>query len=220
MSDSIRRRGSLRSRCALLPLAAILLAAPGFADGIEPGAEEAVVAVRETLDEVLAVLASEGRTREQRIEALEKIAYARFDFSTISRLVLARSYKKFSPDQLDVFEVEFKDFLSRSYGTRLNRYEQERVDLNGARVEKRGDVTVMTRIVGGSADGIDMSYRLRNGKGEHQGQWRMIDVVIEGVSLVSTFRSQFKELMGKGGPDYLLEQLKSKNLDGEVPALD
>ena len=87
------------------------------------------------------------------------------------------------------------------------------VEVVGARVESRGDVTVLTRIIGGQADGIEMHYRLR----EREERWRMIDVVIEGVSLVSSFRSQFKEVVSQGGPELLLERLKDKNSRFDLP---
>ena len=138
---------------------------------------------------------------------IEKIAYARFDFTTMSRLVLARNWKRFSKDQQARFEVEFKTFLAKQYGTRLDSYQQEKVEVLGERAEPRGDVTVRTRIVGGDFEGADVDYRLR-GK---DGNWLVIDVVIEGISLVSNYRDQFKSVVGSGGPEALLDELKRKN---------
>jgi phospholipid transport system substrate-binding protein len=175
--------------------------------------ESAEAVVRQTVDDVLAILVNKDWPVDRRVSAIEKIAYDRVDFATISRLVLARNYRRFSPEQRVEFEDQFKAHLSRSYGNRVDRYEQEKVDITGARLEPRGDVTVLTRIVGGQADGIEMNYRLR----EREGAWRMIDVVIEGVSLVSSFRSQFKEVVSQGGPELLLERLKDKNSRFDLP---
>ena len=169
--------------------------------------------IRETVDDVLAVLAEPGLSTDERRQRIEEIAYGRFHFETISRLVLARQWKRFTPEQRDEFMREFRLLLSQSYGRRIDRYEQEKVDIRGAREEARGDVTVRTRIVGGQADGIEMDYRLRK-KG---GVWYVIDVSIEGVSLVSSYRSQFAEVLGQGGPDELLRRLRAKNKAGAEP---
>lgn len=183
--------------------AAALLATPVFADA----PTEARAIVRETVDQVIDILASKELTDDQRREQIEGIAYERFDFATISRLVLARGWKRFSPEQQEEFVEQFKIQLSKNYGSRIRRYEQEEVSILGERLEPRGDVTVRTRIEGGQADGIEVAYRLR----KRDGAWRVIDVIIEGVSLVSSYRSQFAEVLSQGGPAELLQKLREKN---------
>jgi phospholipid transport system substrate-binding protein len=178
-------------------------ATPGLA--ADPAEPQAIV--RETVDQVLEVLAKKDLSVDQRVRQIEEITYDRFDFATISRLVLARRWKSLSSEQREEFVEQFKIQLSRSYGTRITRYEQEQVAILGSRVEPRGDVTVSTRIKGGTADGIGVDYRLRR----RDGPWLVIDVIIEGVSLVSSYRSQFKEILGHDGPEELLKQLREKN---------
>jgi phospholipid transport system substrate-binding protein len=192
-------------RSALGLVAAALLAAQGFPDG--PAGAEAIV--RETVDRVLKALAREDLSPDQRRQKIEEIAYDQFDFSTISRLVLGRNWKRFSPGQRDEFAEQFKILLSTSYGSRIERYEQEQVEILGRRVETRGDVTVRTRIEGGKADGVKVDYRLR----KKDGPWKLIDVTIEGVSLVSSYRTQFADVLGRGSPDDLLKQLREKNAE-------
>lgn len=169
--------------------------------------ESAQEVVANTVAEVLAVLQTEGNTETQSREQIEEIAYARFDFDAMGKLVLARGWKKFDERQRAEFIVEFKRHLSRSYGTRISRYEQEKVDILSERKEKRGDVTVLTAIRGGQFDGAEVNYRMR----DREGAWRVIDVIIEGVSLVSNFRSQFKDIVLKDGADGLIAQLRAKN---------
>lgn len=202
-----------RRLAGLFALAGLMLVPLAVAESVDTKTETARSYIRETVDTVLVVLAKPDLDQEARISELEEIAYSRFHFPTIARLVLARNYKKFSRAQRVEFETQFKDYLSRSYGKRLDRYEQESVEIRGVRVEPRGDVTVMTRIVGGQADGIEMNYRLR----DRDGDWKIIDVVIEGVSLVSNFRSQFKEIVNRDGPEGLLARLRDKNADFDIP---
>jgi phospholipid transport system substrate-binding protein len=163
--------------------------------------------INETATKIVSILAKKDQTTETRISEIESLAYEIFDFTTMSKLVLARNWKKMDKAKRKEFVVEFKRHLSRTYGTRLDRYEQEEVDVYGAQVEVRNDVSVKTRILGGQFDGAEISYRLRNRRDE----WKIIDVVIEGVSLVSNYRSQFKEVLNGGSIEDLLARLRDKN---------
>ena len=163
--------------------------------------------INETATKIVSILAKKDQTTETRISEIESLAYEIFDFTTMSKLVLARNWKKMDKAKRKEFVVEFKRHLSRTYGTRLDRYEQEEVDVYGAQVEVRNDVSVKTRILGGQFDGAEIAYRLRNRRDE----WKIIDVVIEGVSLVSNYRSQFKEVLNGGSIEDLLARLRDKN---------
>jgi len=167
--------------------------------------------MEETAGKVVAILAQRDRSSEERVEAIKEIAYGIFDFQTMSKLVLARNWRKLDPEERVEFVEEFKRHLSRTYGSRLDRYNQEKVDVYGAQVEPRNDVTIKTRILGGEFDGAEVAYRFRN----REEQWRIIDVVIEGVSLVSNYRSQFAEVLSSGTIDDLLVRLRDKNFQIE-----
>jgi len=193
---------------AVAALVAALLAAPVVAGSAAQATRSAPMAViYDTVEAVLAVLEDASLSSEARRDRIEKIAYQRFDFVTMSRLVVARRWKRFSPAQQEEVVREFKAFLARTYGDRIDRYNKEQIEIVGERQEPRGDVSVLTRVVGGAYDGADVRYRLR-GKGE---QWRIIDVKIEGISLVLNYRDQFEAVLNRGGPEALLEALRSKN---------
>jgi len=206
-SKTNRSRWARRWAAAIITSA--LMAAPAIADD----AAEAEAIVRKTVDQVLEVLAREGLSDDQRRQQIEEIAYQRFDFVTISRLVLSRKWKRFSPEQQQEFIEQFKIQLSKNYGSRITRYEQERVEIRDHRLEKNGDVTVRTRIDGGAADGIEVDYRLRRKDRKPDGRWMVIDVIVEGVSLVLSYRSQFAEVLNHGDPGEVLKQLREKNAD-------
>jgi phospholipid transport system substrate-binding protein len=185
----------------------VIAVAVGIGLATPAAAGTAREAVEATVAQVLEVLRQPDESAAGRRTQIEQIAYARFDFDTMGRLVLARNWKRFNAEQRDGFITEFKRHLSRSYGTRISRYEQEKLETVGERQEKRGDVTVLTVIRGGQLDGAVIDYRMR----ERDGEWRVIDVIIEGVSLVSNFRSQFRDIVSKQGPDGLIAQLKARN---------
>lgn len=191
-------------RTAALSALLLVFATAGPQTAEAAGARDVV---ESTVEQVLVVLRVPDLTVDERRSRIEQIVYVQFDFETMSRLVLARNWKRFDPSQREAFIREFKRHLSRSYGTRLSRYEQEEVEVIGERKEKRGDVTVLTVIRGGQFDGAEIDYRMR----ERDGAWRVIDVIIEGVSLVANFRSQFKDVVSRDGPDGLISQLASRN---------
>jgi phospholipid transport system substrate-binding protein len=177
------------------------------------GSPAPTAVIQQTVDDVLAVLRDSSLSETQRRQRIEEIAYARFDGATTSRLVLARNWKRFSAEQRVAFQEEFERYLAATYGSRIDRYSNESVEIVGERVETRGDVTVRTRIVGGQFDAAVVDYRLR----QRDGQWRVIDVIIEGISLISNYRDQFKEVLARGGPERLLERLRQKNAEAAIP---
>jgi phospholipid transport system substrate-binding protein len=189
-----------------LPGAGLALAqAEGKADSAAAGPR---AVVQDTVARVLAVLDEPGLDEDQRRSRIEALAFSVFDFETVSRLVMARNWKKLDPDQRVVFVQEFKQYLSRNYGRRLERYEKAQVEVLGTRSEPRRDMTVLTRVVGGQYDGITMNYRLR----ERKSSWKVIDVVIEGVSMLANFRAQFADVVSRDGVEGLLEAMRTRNL--------
>lgn len=212
---STSRSSAVRAARRGLALAAFALL--GFASP-EPPAAAAQSApraiVQQTIDAVLVVLNDKALSTEQKRSQIEQIAYQRFDFPTMCRLVLARNWQRFSKPQQAEFTEEFKRYLAVNYGNRIERYDQQKVEIVGERKEPRGDVTIQSVVRGGEFEGALVDYRLR----ESSGSWLVIDVIVEGISLVSNFRDQFKEVLARGGPEELLKALREKNAAGPAEA--
>lgn len=203
------RQRSIKLTGATLLSLLLLTAVPGLA-ATETETPKAVV--QQTIDQVTQVLANKGLPTDQRRKQIEEIVYAHFDFAILSKLVLARHWKELSPEQQQAFVDEFKRHLSMTYGKNVESYNDERAVITAVREEKQGDWTVKSKVVRKDAPEILVDYRLRLG----DGRWQVIDVIIEGVSLVANFRSQFQEILGGGGgPDKLIKLLKEKNAKGE-----
>jgi phospholipid transport system substrate-binding protein len=198
-----------RATCARL--AAALLTAMLALPQTAAAAESPRQVVESLTNAVLVVLRDGGLSDDEKRRRIEEIAYATIDFSTVSRLVLARNWKRLSPPQQDEFVHEFKRHLSVTYGDNVRNYKDETVSVVGDRAEARGDWTVQTKVNRPTAEDVLVDYRLR----QRDGRWQIIDVIIEGVSLVSNFRSQFQEIVANGGPERLLELLREKNAKGE-----
>jgi phospholipid transport system substrate-binding protein len=168
--------------------------------------------VRKLSDAVIAVLQEKGVSADAKRDKIRNIVIDYVDFATMSRLVLARNWRTLDDAKKNAFIEEFKKHLSVTYGRNVESYNNEKVQITGDRDEGRGDWTVQTKIIRpqGGAD-ILVDYRLR----QMNGEWKVIDLVIERVSLVSNFRSQFQEIMTNGGIDRLLQVLREKNAAGE-----
>ena len=168
--------------------------------------------VRKMSDAVIAVLQEKNLSADAKRAKIRGIVEGYVDFETMSRLVLARNWNSLSDAQKKDFVEQFKQHLSVTYGKNVESYNNEKVQVAGDRDEGRGDWTVQTKILRPQGGGdILVDYRLR----QINGDWKVIDLVIERVSLVSNFRSQFQDIMANGGVDRLLKVLREKNAAGE-----
>ncbi len=209
------------SRLSSIPFAALLalvftasaIAAPTEAD--ESSATAAArVTLSATVDEVFEVLRGEGTDTDARIAELQEITDRRFNFSRMTKLVLGRNRKKLSEEQQLEFEQEFKRLLTVTYGGYIEKIADEKVEIGASRLERNGEVTVKTKIVGSSVDNLLVDYRMR----ENDGIWAIIDVIIEGISLVQNYRTQVQEIVSAEGPERLIVVLREKNNDAEDEA--
>ncbi len=191
-----------------------LLAAPHGAAAMPEGDGTATAAAKAGLslaiDEVLLVLRNSNSDTDGKLDRLQEITDRRFNFPRMSKLVLGRNRRKLSDEQQVEFEREFRRHLTATYGQRIESFAGEEIEIGAARLERNGEVTVKTKLVGGSADGILIDYRLR----EREGSWQITDVIIEGVSLVQNFRAQIQEIVSSKGADQLIVVLREKNNPG------
>ena len=196
-----------RSRRSLAVLGLVACLAGAARAGESPRA-----LVEKMSREAVDILGNRSLSSDEKRHRVEDLAYANVDFETMSRLVLARLWSQLSPAQQTEFVKLFREHLALTYGRNIESYNNEKVQVVSDHDEGRGDWTVKTKILrgGGSAD-VLVDYRLR----QENDAWRIIDIVIERVSLVANFRSQFQEIVNSGGPAKLLDVLREKNAKGE-----
>lgn len=163
--------------------------------------------VQTVIDEGLRILRNDALSVVEKRDRLQAMVEEYFDFATLSKLVLAQNWRKLSKAQRDSFVEVFKTHLALTYSKNIADYDNESAEIVGEQEEARGDRTVKSKILRRNAEDVYVQYRLR----ERDGRWMMIDVVVEGVSLVSNWRSQFREVLGNKSPERLIELLEEKN---------
>jgi phospholipid transport system substrate-binding protein len=165
--------------------------------------------VKSAVDRVLKlVLDPELKKPENFIERRKRIravADELFDWQETGRRALARHWQARTPQQRAEFSALFADLIERSYVAKIETYSGERIQYTGETMES--DIaTVTTKLISKAGTEIPIDYRLQK-QGE---RWRVYDVLIEGVSLVSNYRTQFNRIIQQSGYDELIKKMKTK----------
>ncbi len=165
--------------------------------------------LKQTIDSILAVLRnpelkSESQ-REKRRKTLERIVGERFDFKKMSQLSLARHWKERTASEKEEFVDLFGRLLKNTYISKIEAYTDEKIIFLRERIKKKKaqiDTKIITR-----TNEIPINYRMFTRKND---QWMVYDLIIEGVSLIANYRSQFAQMLEKNSFEDLLEKLKKK----------
>jgi phospholipid transport system substrate-binding protein len=165
--------------------------------------------LRSATDRVLKVLQDpalkQGGSADARRQRIRSIADEIFDWHETGKRALARHWQTRSPKEQEEFSALFADLVERSYIGRIEQYSGERIVYTGDTVD--GDqATVQTKLITKANTEIPIDYRMQK-EGD---RWRAYDVVIEGVSLVGNYRSQFNRIIAQSGYDALVGKLKAK----------
>lgn len=182
----LRRFWVNRQFFLVLLLAFVSVLSVTFAQGEPKGKLETSVqqAIAILKDPELAVPAR----REERREMLRRVIYQEFDFTRMSQSAVGRVWVKFSPGQQQRFVVLFKQLLENTYMNMIERYDGERVEFI-KEVQKADDLVLVDSLIHAKGQKYKLSYYLNN----QAGAWKVDDVVIEGVSVVANYRSQFQQ---------------------------
>ena len=147
----------------------------------------------------------------QRRTDIRRVAHGLFDFNEMARLTLARHWKDRSAQEQEEFVRLFTDLLERSYLTSIENYAGEKITFLGESVSGPY-AQVRSRIVTDRRMEISIEYRLF----ESGARWAVYDVVLDGVSLVSNYRSQFNSIIRTSSFGDLLAKLRSKQIEAHV----
>ena len=187
---------------------ALALIIPSSAHGSTPTQE-----LRGHVDQVIKILQrsdlqGDDKTTERRT-AVRKVANDIFDFQETAKLSLGRHWQTRTPAEREEFTRLFADLLEHAYISKIDRYSGENVNYVGESVE--GDqATIRTKILTKQGSQVPVDYRMLR-QADH---WRVYDVIVEGVSLISNYRNQFNKVIQTSSFDDLVARLKAKEFSG------
>ena len=194
-------------RLAVLVAATLLCA--GVAAGATESARRMVVNVSNQVIHVL----KENPDLTQRApgaiyKLLDRDVAPHFDFDAIARLVLGHYWREASPQQRQRFIREFRTYLVRSYAVSLERYKDQKIEYMPLRAPAAdNEVTVRSEVQQQNGPPVPIDYRMHRENGE----WKVYDVIVDGVSMVASNRNSFAEEIRQGGIDRLIDQLAAHN---------
>jgi phospholipid transport system substrate-binding protein len=190
---------------SLLPLAAFAQESP---DAL----------VRRTTDEVITIIKSDkdlqtGNSRKI-AELAEQKVLPHFDFARMTRLAVGRNWAQASDAQKEALMKEFRTLLVRTYSSSLTQFRDQKIDVKPTKMGA-GDkeVTVRTAVLQQGGPSIPIDYAME----KTDTGWKVFDVVIDGASLVTTYRGSFNDQIQKGGIDGLIKTLQDRNRSPEPP---
>ena len=161
--------------------------------------------VRRSVDEVLKIVQSQPDGPARRT-AVRQAANRLFDFEETAKRALGPHWQQRTPAEHEEFVRLFSDLLEAAYVGKIDLYQGEKITYVGETVD--GDqATVKTRIVTKQGNEVPVDYRLSR---EKDG-WRVYDVIIEGVSLVANYRTQFNKIIQTSSYDDLVKRMRAKD---------
>jgi len=166
--------------------------------------------IKETIQLVVtAVNASPGASEAQRREILREALMPRFDFLEMAKRSLGKHWNR-QPGRQEEFVTVFAEFLGNSYIGRISSFKDEKILFLRESAEKE-TAEVDTQVVPSRGEPLSMNYRLHR----VQGEWKIYDVVVENISIVGNYRSQFNRILSNGTFDDLLKRLREKASQNE-----
>jgi phospholipid transport system substrate-binding protein len=205
-----RRAGSLVAAGIL----GLLVAAPVWA---QKAPDELV---RNVADDVLKVMRQDRELRagsqSRMAELIEEKIAPHFDFERMTRLAVGKNWRQATPDQQKSLVQEFRNLLVRSYSAAYSAYKEITVDVKPLKLQPSDDdVQVRTQIrLPGDAPPVSVDYSMY----KSPSSWKVYDVAVDGVSLVTTYRSSFTDQIRQSGIDGLVKSLQEMNARKAQPA--
>jgi phospholipid transport system substrate-binding protein len=194
--------GNVLKRSITITLFLGLMALPGAASAITP--DGASKFIGELSSHASSTLNLSGLTLNQKEAEVRRLLSESFDLKLIGRFVLGRTWKKTSKEQRVQYLDLFKQFVLRSYSRRLGGYTGQNFNVVHAKNFGKKDVLVTTKISRPSGPPIEARWRVRLRKNGH----KIIDVMVAGVSMVQTQKSEFRSVVKRQGVSGLIETLR------------
>jgi phospholipid transport system substrate-binding protein len=172
--------------------------------------------VKRIADEVIAIVKQDkdlqNGNSQKVVQLAEQKVLPHFDFTRMTRLAVGRNWSQASPEQREALTKEFRTLLVRTYSASLSQYRNQKIEVKPlAAAPGDEDVVVRSAVIQEGGPPIPIDYRMEK---TPQG-WKVYDVVIDGASLVTTYRGSFNDQIQRAGIDGLLKTLQERNRSGQ-----
>ena len=189
-------------RCAVLIITGIFLSSTAFAGATDD--------VKKSVDELFRIVADKNLQQhdQKRRQVLKQVINTIFDYSEMAKQTLGRHWNQRSPTERTQFTDLFASLLDNSYISKIESYNNEKIvyvkeTIDGNHAE------IKSKVVTAKRDEYTLDYRLLN----ENGKWMVYDIVIEGVSMVSNYRTQFSRIINTSGYSELVKKLQTKSTE-------
>ena len=174
--------------------------------------------VKRIADEVVAIVKTDkdlqAGNSAKVVQLAEEKVLPHFDFTRMTRLAVGRNWQQATPEQREALTKEFRTLLVRTYSSSLSQYRDQKIQVKPLQVAPGDeDVIVRTAILQENGPQIPIDYRMEKAKDG----WKVYDVVIDGASLVTTYRGSFNDQIQRGGIDALVKTLQERNRSPQPP---
>jgi phospholipid transport system substrate-binding protein len=178
----------------------LLIAGPAIAGAPRDQIQDAIEKVTSTLKDP-----SLKGDAKKRLERLRQVIFPKFDFTEMGKRSLGSNWQRRSPEEQQQFVKLFTELIENSYSDNLSSYDGEKVTITSEKQDK-DYAQVDTKIVNKKGEEFAVNYRLLQSGND----WKVYDVVIENISIVNNYRSQFNRVIAKSSFEDLMQRLKDK----------
>jgi len=189
-------------RCAVLIITGIFLSSTAFAGATDD--------VKKSVDELFRIVADKNLQQhdQKRRQVLKQVINTIFDYSEMAKQTLGRHWNQRTPTERSQFTDLFASLLDNSYISKIESYNNEKIlyvkeTIDGKYAE------VKSKVITEKRDEYTLDYRLLN----ENGKWMVYDIIIEGVSMVSNYRTQFSRIINTSGYSELVKKLQTKSTE-------
>jgi len=160
---------------------------------------------REDVNKVLEILRDKTASKEVKKKNIEDIYGRMFDEVELSKRSMGKGWTALNSSEQKEFVKLFREILKKAYIDKILSYSDEKIDFTGETKLSESQAEVQTRVIT-SSEQIPINYRMIM----KNDTWKVYDVVVENVSLIRNYRSQFRSILSKNTPEQLLEILRKK----------
>ncbi|MEI6729702.1 MAG: ABC transporter substrate-binding protein [Pseudomonadota bacterium] len=192
----------------ILAIAAII-ASPCFAADKNPAAEFADNLGRQAL----AIITTEEGNKQEKTLQLQKLFADNVDIESIAKFVLGRNLKSASEAQIKLYMQNYRDFIIKHYTANLAEFKDADFEVGKVSKDERGGYVVTMRIKRPQAQDVIVDYTIRDKEKEGL---KVYDITVEGVSMITTQRSEFSSVIEQKGLDYLITTLGERSKQEEA----